>query len=168
MSFEGFFELFGIPFISCFYLFIKKAGKNIPLFAILSLILLFSSPALVSLSLYGVFSYSVSLTVGDWILMILSGVCLSIEQVRMKWWIELKIFTVKGLQLGLLGPLMACMLVNELSNAIRESIIDTAYLTDSIIESSVILLLLIICFVKGCTRNRSKKELKIVEVKVNH
>ena len=84
MSFEGFFELFGIPFISCFYLFIKKAGKNIPLFAILSLILLFSSPALVSLSLYGVFSYSVSLTVGDWILMILSGVCLSIEQVRMK------------------------------------------------------------------------------------
>ena len=75
---------------------------------------------------------------------------------------------MKGLQLGLLGPLMACMLVNELSNAIRESIIDTAYLTDSIIESSVILLLLIICFVKGCTRNRSKKELKIVEVKVSH
>ena len=63
---------------------------------------------------------------------------------------------------------MACMLVNELSNAIRESIIDTAYLTDSIIESSVILLLLIICIVKGCIRNRSKKELKIVEVKVNH
>ena len=80
-----FFELFGIPFISCFYLFIKKAGKNTPLFAILSLILLFSSPALVSVSLVGLLNTrSVSLTVGDWILMILSGVCLSIEQVRMK------------------------------------------------------------------------------------
>ena len=79
------FELFGIPFISCFYLFIKKAGKNTPLFAILSLILLFSSPALVGVSLVGSHrSYSVSLTVGNWILMILSGVCLSIEQVRMK------------------------------------------------------------------------------------
>ena len=64
---------------------------------------------------------------------------------------------------------MACMLVNELSNAIRGSINYTDYnLTYSIIESSVILLLLIICIVKGCKRNRSKKELKIVEVKVNH
>ena len=79
-----FFELFGIPFISCFYLFIKKAGKNTPLFAILTLILLFSSPALVSVGLGSDHSFSVSLTVGDWILMILSGVCLSIEQVRMK------------------------------------------------------------------------------------
>ena len=163
------FELFGIPFISCFYLLIQKAGKNTPLFAILSLILIFSSPALVSVSLFEVLNTrSVSLTVGDWILMILSGVCLSIEQVRMKWWIELKIFTVKGLQLGLIGPLMACMLVNELSNAIRWSIIDTDYLAYCIIESSAILLLLIICIVKGCIRNRSKKELKIVEVKVNH
>ena len=81
------FELFGIPFISCFYLLIQKARKNTPLFAILTLILLFSSPALVSVSFVGsdmTRSYSVSLTVGDWILMILSGVCLSIEQVRMK------------------------------------------------------------------------------------
>ena len=75
---------------------------------------------------------------------------------------------MKGLQLGLIGPLMACMLVNELSNAIRWSVIDTDYLAYCIIESSVILLLLIIYFVKGCKRNRSKKELKIVEVKVNH
>ena len=63
---------------------------------------------------------------------------------------------------------MACMLVNELSNTIRWSINVNYYLTYSIIESSVILLLLIIYFVKGCKRNRSKKELKIVEVKVNH
>ena len=61
---------------------------------------------------------------------------------------------------------MACMLVNELLNAIRK-VIDKSDLS-GISEFSIILLLLIICVVKGCKRNRSKKELKIVEVKVSH